>query len=73
MGKEGIIGGGECRRQGQVGRSDEGEEMIVIGMDPILVQLGDFALSWHSLFIVVGIVAGVWLTTRLVTRAGLSA
>jgi phosphatidylglycerol:prolipoprotein diacylglycerol transferase len=47
--------------------------MIVIGMDPILVHLGDFAISWHSLFIVVGIVAGVWLTTRLVTKAGLSA
>ncbi len=47
--------------------------MIVIGMDPILVHLGPFALSWHSLFIVVGIIAGVWLTTRLVTRAGLSA
>jgi phosphatidylglycerol:prolipoprotein diacylglycerol transferase len=47
--------------------------MIAIGMDPILVHLGDFALSWHSLFIVIGIVAGVWLTTSLVTRAGLSA
>ncbi len=47
--------------------------MIAIGMDPILVHLGPFALSWHSLFIVVGIVAGVWLTTSLVTKAGLSA
>ncbi len=43
-----------------------------IGLDPILFTLGPFPLSWHSLFIVVGIAVGVWLPARLVAKAGLS-
>lgn len=46
--------------------------MISIGIDPILVTLGPFSLSWHSLFIVVGIIVAVWLSARLVAKAGLS-
>ena len=47
--------------------------MISIGIDPILVTLGAFALSWHGLFIAIAMVVAVWLTAYLVTRAGLSA
>ncbi len=46
--------------------------MISIGIDPILFTLGPFSISWHSLFIVVAIVVGVWLSARLVAKAGLS-
>ncbi|MDP3878817.1 MAG: prolipoprotein diacylglyceryl transferase [Dehalococcoidales bacterium] len=46
--------------------------MITIGMDPILFVLGPFALSWHGLFIVVGIAVAVWLSAYLVAKAGLS-
>ncbi|MBI4188522.1 MAG: prolipoprotein diacylglyceryl transferase [Chloroflexi bacterium] len=46
--------------------------MIKIGLDPILLHLGPFFVSWHSLFSVVGIVVAVWLSARLVSKAGLS-
>ncbi len=46
--------------------------MITIGIDPILISLGSFSISWHSLFMIVAIVVGVWLPARLVAKAGLS-
>ncbi len=46
--------------------------MITIGIDPILISLGPFSVSWHSLFMTVAIVVGVWLPVRLAARAGLS-
>ncbi len=46
--------------------------MINIGIDPILVTVGPFSLSWHGLFIVVAMVVAVWLTARLVAKAGLA-
>jgi phosphatidylglycerol:prolipoprotein diacylglycerol transferase len=46
--------------------------MISIGIDPILVTLGSFSISWHSLFMTVAIVVGVWLSARLAAKAGLS-
>ena len=45
--------------------------MITIGIDPILISLGPFSLSWHGLFMAVAIVVGVWLPARLVAKAGL--
>lgn len=39
--------------------------MIQIDIDPILVKLGPFSLSWHSLMTVAAMVAGTWLTIRL--------
>ncbi len=45
---------------------------IGIGIDPIIISLGPFALSWHSLFMVVAMVVGVWFIARLVAKAGLS-
>ncbi|MBI2288319.1 MAG: prolipoprotein diacylglyceryl transferase [Chloroflexi bacterium] len=47
--------------------------MIKIGLDPILLHLGPVSVSWHGLFIVVGMVVAVWLSARLVTKVGLSA
>ena len=46
--------------------------MISIGIDPILVTLGAFSISWHSLFIMLAIAVGVGLPVRLTARAGLS-
>jgi phosphatidylglycerol:prolipoprotein diacylglycerol transferase len=45
--------------------------MITINIDPIILHLGPFALAWHSLFVVLAIVVGVWLSGYLITRAGL--
>ena len=45
--------------------------MITIGIDPILISLGPFSVSWHSLFMVIAIVVGVWLPARLAAKAGL--
>ncbi len=45
--------------------------MITIGIDPILINLGPFSLSWHSLFMAIAIALGVWLPARLITKAGL--
>ncbi len=46
--------------------------MITIGIDPILISLGPFSLSWHGLFMAIAIVVGVWLPAKLATKAGLS-
>ena len=46
--------------------------MITIGIDPILISLGSFSLSWHGLFMAIAIVVGVWLPAYLVAKAGLS-
>lgn len=45
--------------------------MITIGIDPILISIGPFALSWHGLFVVAAIAVGVWLPARLTARVGL--
>ncbi len=47
--------------------------MIEIGIDPIIAALGPLSISWHSLFIVAGIVVGVWVPIRLTAKAGISA
>ena len=48
--------------------------MININIDPILFNLGPLSLSWHSLFIVLGIAVGAWLPARLAAKtAGISA
>ncbi len=46
--------------------------MITINIDPILFHLGPLELTWHSIFIVVGIVVAVWLSVRFARQAGLS-
>jgi len=46
--------------------------MITIHIDPILFSFGSLSISWHSLLMTIGIGVGVWLPSRLTTRAGLS-
>ncbi|MBI2860410.1 MAG: prolipoprotein diacylglyceryl transferase [Chloroflexi bacterium] len=46
--------------------------MITIGIDPILATIGPFSVSWHGLFIVVAIIAGVWVPVHLAIKTGLS-
>ncbi len=42
--------------------------MITINIDPVLLHLGPLTVSWHSLFIVVGIIAAVILARWLVKQ-----
>lgn len=44
---------------------------ITIALDPVLARLGPFPIRWYSLFIMAGIAAGVWLSTREARRRGL--
>ncbi len=44
--------------------------MITISIDPILVNIGHFALRWYSLILLVAIGVGVWLTAREAERRG---
>lgn len=45
--------------------------MIDIDIDPILVMIGPFAVSWHGLFSAVGIMVGLWVAARLVRKVGI--
>ena len=47
--------------------------MFTVSIDPILLHLGPFALSWYGLAIATGILVGGWLTTREAQRRGLAA
>lgn len=45
--------------------------MFTISIDPTLIHLGPFALSWYGLAVAAGILVGGWLTTREANRRGL--
>jgi phosphatidylglycerol:prolipoprotein diacylglycerol transferase len=45
---------------------------IVINIDPVILQIGHFAIRWYSLFIVLAIVAAVLIAARETKRKGLS-
>lgn len=45
---------------------------IIIGVDPTIFNLGSLAIGWHGVFMVLGIIVGIWLTLRLAKRAGIS-
>ncbi len=47
--------------------------MISIGIDPLLIAVGLFTVSWHSLFSMVAIAVGVWLPVHIADKSGLSA
>ncbi len=47
--------------------------LIEIDIDPVLLQLGPFALRWYSLMIMAGLVAGTTTAAFLATRRGLDA
>ena len=36
-----------------------------IDLDPNLITIGPFVLSWHGLFSAVGLAAGIWIAARL--------
>ncbi|MDP8924847.1 MAG: prolipoprotein diacylglyceryl transferase [Chloroflexota bacterium] len=44
--------------------------MIDINIDPILLRLGPLVITWHGFFTAVGVLAGIWLTTRLAVERG---
>jgi phosphatidylglycerol:prolipoprotein diacylglycerol transferase len=39
--------------------------MIELNLDPTLVRLGPVIITWHGFFTAVGVLAGIWLATRL--------
>jgi phosphatidylglycerol:prolipoprotein diacylglycerol transferase len=47
--------------------------MFTVSIDPVLIHLGPFAISWYGLAVAAGILVGGWLTTREAQRRGLSA
>jgi phosphatidylglycerol:prolipoprotein diacylglycerol transferase len=38
---------------------------MLVNIDPNLITIGPFVLSWHGLFTAVGLAAGVWIAARL--------
>jgi phosphatidylglycerol:prolipoprotein diacylglycerol transferase len=47
--------------------------MIILPFDPVAARLGPLVLTWHGLFTSAGIVAGLWLASRLAPVAGVGA
>ncbi len=46
--------------------------MITIDLDPNIITIGAFTLAWHGVFSAVGIIAGIWLTMRLLRGTEIS-
>lgn len=46
--------------------------MITVGIDPILLQLGHFALRWYGLIVATAIAVGITVALREARRKGLS-
>jgi phosphatidylglycerol:prolipoprotein diacylglycerol transferase len=44
--------------------------MFTISIDPIIFNIGHFALRWYSLILLIAIVVGIWLTAREADRKG---
>lgn len=44
--------------------------MITISIDPIIFNIGHFALRWYSLILFIAIGIGIWLTAREAERKG---
>ena len=44
--------------------------MITISIDPIIFQIGHFALRWYGLIVLAAIQVGIWLIAREVERKG---
>src|SRR5262245_33028066 len=38
---------------------------MIVNIDPNLIVIGPFVLSWHGLFSAVGLGAGIWIAVRL--------
>src|SRR5688500_14766989 len=46
--------------------------MIEINIDPVLVQVGPFLITWHGFFTAVGVLAGILLAVKYGSRLGYS-
>ncbi len=44
--------------------------MVTINIDPIIFNVGHFALRWYSLILLIAIGIGIWLTAREAERRG---
>jgi phosphatidylglycerol:prolipoprotein diacylglycerol transferase len=47
--------------------------LIEINIDPTMVTLGPFAITWHGFFSAVGLFIGVWVAARLAPTVGMTA
>jgi phosphatidylglycerol:prolipoprotein diacylglycerol transferase len=45
---------------------------ITISIDPDIFHIGSYAIGWHGVLMVLGIIVGILLTLRLAMRAGIS-
>jgi len=45
--------------------------MITIGIDPVIVRFGHFALRWYGVIVVLAVTIGLWLAAREGRRKGL--
>ena len=41
-------------------------------MNPVFLNIGGFTIAWYGVLITLGIVAGVWVGTRLARQRGLN-
>ncbi len=47
--------------------------VVNIDFDPTLFDIGSFAVTWHGIFSVLGILAAAWLGARVISRDGIPA
>jgi phosphatidylglycerol:prolipoprotein diacylglycerol transferase len=48
----------------------EGWDPIKIGIDPEIAHFGGLLLTWHGVFVAIGIALGVWVAVKMADRAG---
>ncbi len=48
----------------------EGWDPIKIGIDPEIAHWGGLLLTWHGVFVAIGIALGVWVAVKMAARAG---
>ena len=47
-----------------------GWDPIKIGIDPEIARFGGLLLTWHGVFVAIGIALGVWVAVKMADRAG---
>ena len=45
--------------------------MIEIGIDPILFEIGSFAIGWHGIFVILAVIVGIVVSLRLAKGDGI--